>query len=173
MISKERHEHSDPCRGGHSRHLIPGNGCRLRVSIPTSSGPTHHLMIHLTLLLLSLFSFSLILCLSFIVCCCHPPSHLFLTHSLFLFHPFSPASSFTLIGPVICLSTISPPYGLSVSVYLCFCVYLLSVSLCCIVSALALLRGSIALLSAVRDRPGQSLPLITYIALTVSHHHFP
>lgn len=32
LISRERHEHSHPSRGGHSRHLIPGHGCRLRVS---------------------------------------------------------------------------------------------------------------------------------------------
>lgn len=32
LISRERHEHSHPSRGGHSRHLIPGHGCGLRVS---------------------------------------------------------------------------------------------------------------------------------------------
>lgn len=32
LISRERHEHSHPSRGGYSRHLIPGHGCGLRVS---------------------------------------------------------------------------------------------------------------------------------------------
>lgn len=32
LISRERHEHSHPSRGGHCRHLIPGHGCWLRVS---------------------------------------------------------------------------------------------------------------------------------------------
>lgn len=30
--STERHEHSHPSRGGHGQHLVPGHGCRLRVS---------------------------------------------------------------------------------------------------------------------------------------------
>ena len=32
LISRERHEHSHPSRGGHSRRLISGHGCGLRVS---------------------------------------------------------------------------------------------------------------------------------------------
>lgn len=34
--STERHEHSHPSRGGHGQHLIPGHGCRLRVSFSLS-----------------------------------------------------------------------------------------------------------------------------------------
>lgn len=39
LISREHHEHSHPSRGGHSRHLIPGHGCGLRVS-NTPTKPT-------------------------------------------------------------------------------------------------------------------------------------
>ena len=47
LISRERHEHSHPSRGGHSRHLIPGHGCGLRVS-NTASLHCSHLSFPLT-----------------------------------------------------------------------------------------------------------------------------
>lgn len=34
--STERHERSHPSRGGHGQHLVPGHGCRLRVSFSVS-----------------------------------------------------------------------------------------------------------------------------------------
>lgn len=58
--STERHEHSHPSRGGHGQHLVPGHGCRLRVSVSLSLSLSvlfilthHYLLFHFVLFLVA------------------------------------------------------------------------------------------------------------------------